>query len=83
MQRKKLWERVMSWYGDGSFKQDLLESLEEILERHDVNAFENISEILEVVAYVAGKFDYKAEVYVKAKADAKYEIEAKIRESLK
>ena len=73
----------MSWYGDGNFKQDLLEALEEILERHDVNAFENISDILEVVGYVAGKFDYKGEIYVKAKADAKYEIEAKIRESLK
>lgn len=73
----------MSWYGDGSFKQDLLESLEEILERHGVNAFENMSDILEVVGYVAGRFDYKAEIYVKAKANAQYEIERKIRESLK
>ena len=73
----------MSWYGNGSFKQDLLEALEEILDRHEVNAFENISEILEVVGYVAGKFDYKDEIYTKAKADAKYEIESKIRESLK
>lgn len=73
----------MSWYGDGSFKQDLLYAVEEILERHDVNAFENISEMLEVIGYVAGKFDYKSEIYVKAEAHARYEIEKKIRESLK
>ena len=73
----------MSWYADGSFKQDLIESIEEILERHDVNAFQNITEILEVVGYIAGSFDYKNEIYVKARAAAKYEIESKIRESLK
>jgi hypothetical protein len=73
----------MSWYGDGTFKQELLESIERVLEDNDVNAFENISEILEVVGYVAGKFDYKGEIYLKAKADAEYTIQSKIRETFK
>lgn len=68
----------MSWYGRGTFKQDLLDSIEHLLVEHGETPIEALESVLEVIGYVTSKFDYESDIYKKAKEDAKREILGKI-----
>ena len=41
----------MSWFGNGSFKQDLLNEIETLIETHGMKKPESVSEIAEVFAH--------------------------------
>ena len=44
----------MSWFGDGTLKQDLLESIEFVQQKHKVSAKDLLIALLEVLVYLAG-----------------------------
>ncbi len=55
----------MSWFGDGTLKQDLLEDIEYRMRKSELSAPEFLAELLEVVTYMV---KYVAEIEV-GKAD--------------
>lgn len=62
----------MSWFGDGTLKQEILDEVK--WRATDVNHVEIASALIEVAQYFLKHFDYEAEIYLKAKEDAKKEI---------
>ncbi len=70
----------MSWYSKGSFKQDLLEEIQELLERHEYNAYQVASDMLEVVGHVLSSHDYESVVYNRGRSDALHEVQMKFNE---
>lgn len=75
----------MSWFGDGSFKQDLLDEIESLIESHDMLKSEAVAEVGEVLAYLArGAFNRDEEmmrVKEEAKEEAKRELKTMIQDA--
>lgn len=75
----------MSWFGDGSFKQDLLDEIESLIETHNMKKPEAVSEIAEVLAHVActafNRDEQMMRVREEAKAEAKRELKARLQDA--
>ena len=72
----------MSWFRNGSFRQDLLDEVEHLLDKHGLSRLDALSEILEVVGHLADNAVFRDEALQKVKEqalrEAKQELLSKI-----
>lgn len=72
----------MSWYGDGTFKQDLLDSIEDLISKHKLIKSEAVADVADVLAHLAltafNRDEQMERVRAEAKEEAKRELKAKI-----
>lgn len=68
----------MSTFGDGTFKQAVLEEIQWRVESYNLSPSEAISEVMEVVQWMLTVSDFEGEAYQRGKEDAKAEILQKI-----
>jgi ADP-dependent phosphofructokinase/glucokinase len=71
-------EIEMSTFGDNTFKQNILDEILYHSNARGLDKKEIAMEVLEVVQYILGGWDYSQDVYEKALEDAKAEILAKL-----
>jgi hypothetical protein len=68
----------MSFYGDGTFKQDLLDEIEHLISKHKLDKSSAVSDVADVLSYLAlTAFNRDAEIE-KAKAVAKQEAKREL-----
>lgn len=72
----------MSWFGDGTFRQDVLEDIEVRMEQHSVSRVDAVSQVAEVLAHLADSVLFKDAALNKlreqAVAEVRRELMAKI-----
>jgi hypothetical protein len=75
----------MSWFGDGTFKQDVLDHVESEINMHNLSRADAIAQLLKVVQHIAETAFSREEALAKAFDDDKKaayrEIRAKISET--
>ena len=73
----------MSWYGDGTFKQDLLDEIEELISKHKLLKSDAVADVADVLANLALTAFNRDEQMERVKADAKEEVKRELIEQLK
>ena len=68
----------MSRFGDGTFKQDIWEQVQEYAETHNLKSSEAVSALVDIVGWMLTTSDFEGEAYERGKEDAKAEILSKI-----
>lgn len=60
----------MSWFGDGTFKQDVLDAIEDARENFGMTKPDAVQDVAEVLAYLAGSAFNRDEEIERVRAEA-------------